>query len=143
MIKVSFDFDSTLSIKQVEDFAISLIKQGYDLWIITSRRPNGVDPQYKRDGMWVNINNDDLFEVTDRIGIKRDQIIFTSYQLKSEIINERGLDFIFHLDDDWIEINHINQETTTTGISCFGTSGWKNKCKKLLKNEKTTKKIFN
>ena len=132
MNKVSFDFDSTLSIKQIEDFASSLIKQGYDLWVITSRNTDGTDPKYKQNGMWVPIDNTDLFEVTDRIGIKRNQIIFTSHQLKSEVINERGLEFIFHLDDDWIEINHINRETNTTGISCFGTNGWKNKCKKLL-----------
>ena len=93
MIKVSFDFDSTLSIKQVEDFAISLIKQGYDLWIITSRRPNGVDPQYKRDGMWVNINNDDLFEVAKDVGIPKSQIQFMNMEDKYEFFLDK--DFIF------------------------------------------------
>jgi hypothetical protein len=133
MKRVSFDFDSTLSLPKVQDFATSLISRGYDVWVITSRLPDGSDPKYKMKGMWVPIDNSDLFEVTDRIGINREQIIFTSHKLKSEVINEMGLDFIFHLDDDWVELNYINRETSTVGLSCFSTSGWKQKCEKLLK----------
>lgn len=136
MKKISFDFDSTLSLQSVQDFATSLINRGYDLWVITSRLPDGHDPKYKIKGMWVPIDNSDLFKVTDRLGIKREQIIFTSHQLKSEVMNEMGLEFIFHLDDDWVELNHINRETKTIGVSCFGTSGWKQKCEKILNNEK-------
>ena len=132
MKKVSFDFDSTLSLRLVQDYAKSLINRGYDLWVVTSRLPNGSDPKYKQHGMWVEIDNSDMFEVTDRLGIKREQIIFTSHRKKSEIINEMGIEFLFHLDDDWTELNHINRETKTQGVSCFGTSGWKQKCNKIL-----------
>ena len=130
--KVSFDFDSTLSLKSVQDYAESLISKGYDLWVVTSRLPDDSDPKWKIRGMWVPIDNSDLFEVTDRLGIKRDQIIFTSHRIKSEVMNEMGLEFLFHLDDDWVELNHINRETKTKGVSCFGTSGWKQKCNKIL-----------
>ena len=132
MKKISFDFDSTLDRPQVQDYASSLINKGFDAWVITSRFPDGSDPKYKQHGMWVTIDNSDLFKITDKLGIKRNQIIFTSHQLKSEVINEMNLHFIFHLDDDWVELNHINRETDTKGISCFGTSGWKQKCKKLI-----------
>ena len=132
MKRVSFDFDSTLSLKSVQDYAESLINKGYDLWVVTSRVPDGSDPKWKIRGMWIEIDNSDLFEVTDRLGIKRDQIIFTSYRMKSEVMNEMGLEFLFHLDDDWVELNHINRETKTKGVSCFGTSGWKQKCNKIL-----------
>jgi len=132
MKRVSFDFDSTLSLKSVQDYAESLISKGYDLWVVTSRLPDGSDPKWKRHGMWVPIDNSDLFEVTDRLGINRKQIIFTAYKLKSEVMNEMGLEFLFHLDDDWVELNHINRETKTQGVSCFGTSGWKQKCNKIL-----------
>jgi hypothetical protein len=37
MKKISFDFDSTLDRKLVQDFAYSLIKRGYEVWILTSR----------------------------------------------------------------------------------------------------------
>ena len=132
MKRVSFDFDSTLSLRLVQDYAKSLINRGYDLWVVTSRLPNGSDPKYKQRGMWVEIDNSDMFEVTDMLGIKREQIIFTSHRKKSEIINEMGIEFLFHLDDDWTELNHINRETKTKGVSCFGTSGWKQKCNKIL-----------
>lgn len=129
---VSFDFDSTLSLKSVQDYAESLINKGFEVWIITSRLPDGHDPKYKMHGMWVPIDNSDLFEVSDRLGIKREHIVFTSHELKSEKINELGIPFIFHLDDDWVELNYINRETGTKGVSCFGTSGWKQKCNKIL-----------
>ena len=132
MKKVSFDFDSTLSLKSVQDYAELLILKGYDLWVVTSRVPDGSDPKWKIRGMWIEIDNSDLFEVTDRLGIKRDQIIFTSHRMKSEVMNEMGLEFLFHLDDDWVELNHINRETKTRGVSCFGTSGWKQKCNRIL-----------
>ena len=132
MKRVSFDFDSTLSLRLVQDYAKSLINRGYDLWVVTSRLPNGSDPKYKQRGMLVEIDNSDMFEVTDMLGIKREQIIFTSHRKKSEIINEMGIEFLFHLDDDWTELNHINRETKTKGVSCFGTSGWKQKCNKIL-----------
>ena len=132
MKRVSFDFDSTLSLRLVQDYAKSLINRGYDLWVVTSRLPNGSDPKYKKHGMLVEIDNSDMFEVTDMLGIKREQIIFTSHRKKSEIINEMGIEFLFHLDDDWTELNHINRETKTKGVSCFGTSGWKQKCNKIL-----------
>lgn len=131
-MRVSFDFDSTLDRPQVQDYAFSLINKGYDVWVITSRYPPGTDPKYSIRSIMIEIDNSDLFEVTDRLGIKREQIIFTSHELKSQIMNERGLEFLFHLDDDWVEINHINRETSTKGISCFGTSGWKQKCKRIL-----------
>ena len=132
MKKVSFDFDSTLSLKSVQDYAELLILKGYDLWVVTSRVPDGSDPKWKIRGMWIEIDNSDLFEVTDRLGIKRDQIIFTSHRMKSEVMNEMGLEFLFHLDDDWVELNHINRETGTKGISCFGSGNWKAKCNKIL-----------
>lgn len=136
MKSVSFDFDFTLSLRIVQDFASSLIHRGYDLWVVTSRFPDDSEPKYKINGRWAPIDNSDLFKVTDRLGIKRRQIIFTSHQLKSEVINEMGLEFAFHLDDDWVELNHINKETTTIGVSCFGAGNWKQKCEKILKNEK-------
>lgn len=130
---VSFDFDSTLSLQSVQDYAESLINKGFDLWVVTSRYPDGADPKYKIRGMWIDIDNSDLFEVTDKLGIKREQIIFTSHQLKSEIMNEMGLEFLFHLDDDLLELNHINRETNFKGVSCFGAGNWKQKCERILK----------
>jgi len=133
MKKVSFDFDSTLDKKIIQEYASSLLNDGFDVWIFTSRFPDGTEPKYSIRGIMVEIDNSDLFEVSDRLGIKRENIIFTSHILKSEVMNEMNLDFIFHLDDCWVELNHINRETKTKGISCFGTSVWKNKCNSIIK----------
>ena len=40
-------------------------------------------------------------------------------------------DFIWHLDDDWYELNCINKRSKIKGISVFGNSKWKIKCDKL------------
>jgi hypothetical protein len=129
---ISFDFDATLSLISVQTYAKSLIEKGHDVWVITSRLPDGADPRYTIRGMWIEIDNSDLFKVTDLLGINRDHIIFTSHEKKSKTINKLGIPFIFHLDDDFVELNHINRETKTHGISCFGTTNWKQKCNKLV-----------
>ena len=37
MKKVSFDYDGTLALPSVEEFAKELVEQGYDVWVVTSR----------------------------------------------------------------------------------------------------------
>lgn len=120
-MKVSFDFDSTLDKKLVQEFAESLINKGHEIWICTSR----THPDNSKPG-W----NDDLFLVSDRLGIPRDQIIFCNHEIKSDFLKDKG--FVWHLDDDWIELNEINRTTDIVGISVFGNSTWKQKCTKLL-----------
>jgi len=122
-IKVSFDFDSTLSRVSVQKLAKRLIDSGIEVWICTSR----LCPEKAPNNEW----NDDLFKVADELGITRDRIIFTNYELKADYLSE---DFIWHLDDDWIELDAINRETKVIGISVFGNSVWENKCLKILKS---------
>lgn len=121
MKKVSFDFDSTLSLKEVQGFAKSLILKGYDVWICTSR----LCPEKAPNNQW----NDDLFYVATMLGIPREKIIFTNYEDKAEHLTE---EFIWHLDDDWFEINEINRQKKVVGISNFGNKQWKKQCKELL-----------
>lgn len=102
---MSFDFDSTLSRTDVQSFAKVLINKGYQVWICTSRASN--------PSGWVGFN-DDLFDVASTLGISKERIIFTEYELKSEHLVDK--DFIFHLDDDWSELRFINSDTKTIGI---------------------------
>lgn len=127
MKKISFDFDSTLDRDDVQSFAKELINEGVEVWIITSR----FSPE-QAIKKWANKSwNNDLFEVADKLGISRDHIAFTAMQNKSEFIKNK--DFIFHLDDDWVENEFINEETKTIGISHFGNKNWKNDCRETLK----------
>lgn len=117
-MKVSFDFDNTLSKESVQKYAANLIAIGIEVHIVTSR--------YE----FYYCNNNDLYEVADRLGIKRENIHFTNMRNKCDFFQENP-DFIFHLDDDSIEIDFINKLNITKGISCLG-SNWISKCDKLI-----------
>ena len=120
-MKVSFDFDGTLSRIYVQEFAKTLIDDGLDVWICTSR----LSPEKAPNNGW----NDDLFKVANELGIPKSKVIFTNHEDKAEHLTD---DFIWHLDDDWIELNEINRKRKTVGVSVFGNSLWKQKCLKIL-----------
>lgn len=129
-MKVSIDFDGTLTKKSVQDYVKSLLNKHIEVFITTSRYENGTDPKFKQNGLWVEIDNKDLFIISDKLDIKRENIIFCNFVDKYEIIKDKN--FIWHLDDDWIELNMLNKYTNIKGISVFGNNTWKNKCNKLL-----------
>lgn len=121
--KVSFDFDGTLSKEEVQSYAKILIKKDdIEVWICTSRF---ID-EYSTN------QNNDLYEVADDIGINKSNIVFTSRADKYEYFLDK--DFIWHLDDDWIETDLINKHTNTNGIRAFGNDNWKDECEKSLTN---------
>ena len=121
---VTFDFDSTLSRPDVQEYARQLIKRGIEVYVLTSRFDELHKHKYPS-----NPTLDDLYKVTDKLGITRDRIRFQCMRNKSEYLE--GTNVIWHLDDDWVELNYINKETDVKGISCIG-GGWKQKCEKLL-----------
>lgn len=122
MKKLSFDFDSTLDRKSVQEFAKELIEQGYEIWIVTSRLTN----EKAGNLTW----NNDLFAVAKSLNIPKDRIHFTCGEDKSKFFIDK--DFIWHLDDDRYELYLINRETKTIGISVWQNNKWKQKCLKLL-----------
>ena len=99
MKKVSFDFDSTLSRPYIQKYAKELLEKGFEVWIVTSRTED--PPVWIIGGNKIKQTNDDLFNIAEKIGIQRDNIIFTEYNPKSEFFKNNN-DFIFHLDDDSI-----------------------------------------
>jgi len=123
--KVSFDFDDTLEFGDIQDFAKELMDIGIEVHITTSRYENLDDylPTIFPDG------HKELFRVAEKLKVPRDHIHFTNFQNKSTFI--KGQDFIWHLDDDFMEIKDINRTTKTKGIYVLG-NDWKHDCKKLL-----------
>ncbi|WP_336065529.1 hypothetical protein [Mesoflavibacter sp. CH_XMU1404-2] len=121
---VTFDFDSTLSHKIVQDFAKSLILKGFEVWVLTSRYDEIHKHKYRH-----NPTNEDLYKVTDKIGIDRTRIRFQCMRPKAEYLF--GTNVIWHLDDDYVEVNEINSQTDTKGIDVTQ-KGWKKKCKSIL-----------
>lgn len=113
MYKISIDFDGTLSRKDVQEFTKELIDLGVDVWICTFRTK-----EY----------NDDLYFITDSLGIPRDKIIFTEMCDKSEFLDDS---FILHLDDD--DMVHYDLRTNTKIKSIdVNKSAYKNKVKRIL-----------
>ena len=133
-MKVSFDFDGTLSRKSIQKYAKDLVKLGHEVWITTSRY-DSIDKYSKEEVKDWQIENlssawNKLFIVANEIGISRDHIIFTNKESKVPYIKEQN--FLWHLDDDSLELNAINRYTNTIGISVVGQSNWIEKCNKLL-----------
>lgn len=122
MIKVSFDFDATLSRLDIQEYARELVDRGVDVWICTSR----FSPENAPNKEW----NDDLFLVADRVGIKRSNIIFTNFEDKSEHLNNKN--FKWHIDDDYIELSFIKDNTDVKPITLFGNKDWRNDCENSL-----------
>lgn len=115
-MNVSFDFDGTLTKKSVQGFARLCKNLEFDVWIVTSRYP-----------IFSTIYNRDLFEIASNLAIPRDQIIFTSGGLKKDYFKQFP-DFIFHLDDDWVELHEIEMHTDVKAIPVFGNSDWEGQC---------------
>ena len=80
-MKVSFDFDGTLSRKDVQVFAKDLVNEGHEVWIVTSRFS---DEAAKKDNWhWILGQNQKLFDVAQECGIKKENIQFTCMKSKS------------------------------------------------------------
>ena len=133
--KTSFDFDGTLELKSIQAYAAELLTRDWvEVWICTSRF--GDDEKYKRffhTTTNVDLTNNDLWEVAERLGIPKERIHFTDMADKYEWL--KGKDFVWHIDDDWVENRLIlNNCAPTRAISSFGNPNWKGKCERLLQN---------
>lgn len=123
-INVSFDFDQTLSRKDVQAYAKELIERGVNVWICTSR--------YRKEK--VGGLNDDIFAVAAELGIPKWRVVFTDTEDKSTILNEAwedGAYFLWHLDDDEYECTSIHDYTNIYEMNVRRAS-WKQKCDSLL-----------
>lgn len=106
-MKVSFDFDETLSRLAIQDYATNLIDKGYDVWIVTSRLNDEVlANKFKMTLKNAYFGNKDLYDVAKMLGIPKDKIIFTNLGNKYHFFLDNN-DFLWHLDDDKIELELI------------------------------------
>jgi hypothetical protein len=132
-IRVSFDFDGTLSRESIQRYAKELVERGYEVWITTSRF--GDDEKYKSFFMTssdVGITNTDLREIAVSLGILDESIHFTDMDDKWPFIQWK--EFLWHIDDDWIENKLILKHTKTKAIYSLGPT-WKNKCERIIRNK--------
>lgn len=119
--KCSFDWDDTAGHrKDVQHFISLLIKLGWDVWIVTSRYDTANALLNK--WTWVESDNDDLFELSDILGIKRENIVFTNYADKIDYLAGKG--FLFHVDDSPEELMKIRESNDPCYPICVDYFAW-------------------
>lgn len=95
---VSFDFDDTLSTAKGQEKAKQLLAENYRVLIITARQSK---------------DSKDVFDVADKLGIRRSDIYFTSGKNKWETVKRLGV--AIHYDNNQEQIDLINKMTKTEG----------------------------
>ena len=99
-IKISFDFDDTLSLEKIQNIVRKLNKNEIDIFILTSRFGNMQRMKYK------NLkSNEDIYLLASDLGIPPHRISFTNQSPKWMVLNESGIQI--HIDDDEREIHNI------------------------------------
>lgn len=122
MKRTSFDFDGTLTKTSVKNYAIKLLAEGIQVWIVTSRM---------EDSYLKNRDNSDLRKMTKELGIPDEHVIYMNMADKYEFFLDKP-DFIFHLDDDWIENGLILEHTRVPAVSSFGNPNWIEQCQDYI-----------
>jgi len=131
MVKISVDFDGTLSEIDVQMYIKSLINLGVEVWIVTARYDHESKYSAKMIEDWgiknLRFEHDELFRIADELGIARDHIIFMNMNPKKHFFIDNR-DFVFHLDDDSVELITIKYVPTVD----VKRSNWIKKCNKKL-----------
>ncbi len=103
-----------------------MINRGFEVWIVTAR----ISDEEAGNLTW----NSDLDDVRKALGIPIEHVKFMAYQNKTEFFKDK--DFLWHLDDDNIELAFIEYEKCTTkGILCHWDNDWKAQCEEIIENE--------
>lgn len=87
-LKISFDFDQTLSQPRIQKVAKKMIDAGHEVWITTAR-PNDI-------AFPVPIWNRDLIKVANELGIPYKRVQYTAGNPKYEFLQS----FDLHFDND-------------------------------------------
>ena len=123
-MKVSFDFDGTLSRPDVQEYAKELIESGIEVIVTTARFDD--ENAYKYSS---NPGDRDLYEVPDELGIKRENIYFTNMEDKIDHLHK---DTLWHLDDDDYELEEIKKSKLITQGVDVNRSDWRRNCDYFL-----------
>lgn len=136
MRKISFDFDGTLGHRQeIQDFCKECLSNP-ELEIHITTRRYGEQIKDHKDALnleWMLSKGDknwlEVFELSDRLGIKRENIHFCNMGDKSVYFIDS--DVYLHLDDVLDEVNDINESCETFAL-WIGFKDWKTKAIQLL-----------
>ena len=110
-IVVSFDFDGTLSLPSVQEFAKDLIESGFNVMVTTTR--------------YSKYLNQDLIKITDKLGINK--IVYTNGDKKFYYMDSVDI----HFDNEDHELRDISRNTETEVINVTEKE-WKETATNLL-----------
>ena len=140
LIKVSFDFDGTIGHKaDIQEYCKTLLSNKKVEVFITTRRYGPeigkLSKEDQPDSDWWKIcgtsNWEEVFELADNLGIKRSNIHFCNMQPKFDYFKDK--DFLWHLDDDMLEIEEINMLPDITAV--WTQYNWLEQCNKLINDK--------
>lgn len=125
MKKISIDFDNTLSRISVQKYVAQLLLiDNIEVNILTAREDDSLNTSEIH-----MIDNRDLWEVINELGINRDKVRFTGYDDKYHFLKDDK--YLFHLDDDSMELSNIHKHTNVLPINVTKGS-WVHKCNFIL-----------
>lgn len=112
--KISFDFDSTLEFKEVQELAKELKDKGYDICILTTRYSDPMSyPWAQSEPEEAKHLHDNLFNIATELGIT--EIHFTEFNWKTTVIDSYDIDI--HIDDNYDdEIWVINNKNKAKAV---------------------------
>ena len=130
-LNISFDYDSTLNRTDVQEFikfGLSNLPVKFNIHIVTSR--------YEDVNRYIDktINHINLFKIANDLNINIENIHFLNMDDKADFFIDNN-DFLFHLDDDMIELELISQNINNKVIGvCVEIDDWKQKCLEIIYN---------
>lgn len=105
-MKISFDFDNTLTRPEIQIMATAMVMAGHDVWVTTSRRAT---------------DSTEVYDVCHIVGIKTTNCQFTHFEDKVDFLE----DFDVHFDDDDYEIDLINRKNGKCKGILLGFINWR------------------
>jgi hypothetical protein len=129
MQEVSFDFDGTLDLPEVQEFCRTVIAYGCEVWITTLRYTDEVMAARHRKKQYVGYDNAELYAICADLGIPRSRIIFCNETSKNKALLQHN--FAFHLDNDPYILFEIAHDLPHIGVNVTQPR-WQQKCLEKL-----------
>lgn len=98
-MRISYDFDDTLTTAKGQEMALNDIKNGNDVLILTARQSS---------------DSAEVFKIADELGIPHSNIHFTNGKDKWSFVIRLHIDK--HIDNNKEQIDKINKFTNAEGI---------------------------
>ncbi len=115
--KVSYDYDDTLSTERGQKQAITDIKEGKQVYIITRRS-----------------KSQEVLDMASKLGIPQSRVIFTNGSLKWSAIKHYGIGT--HYDNNQNEVDKINTMTEAKGVKFSFAESWNDYPEEAVNNAK-------